>query len=808
MSANNGEIRTQEGEVGPLVLADGGPDGILSNPTQRWRVKLYQLQDGDWNDRGTGLCWGSILGSSATISVQDEVDTDKMLIESSVCSETRYQRHNALIIWKVDDVELALSFQEVLGCITLCEFLVYVHQILDPSVQLLSCSSTADGGADLSELITSRLPPLPTRSNLHHVNELVAQAAETQYGHEALLAYFGSSEYPKHILSLFCSTKADSALSSTDRLDILHGLSSLIKQLLLFGESTLLEALLEDEVFVTVLDILEYDEEFGRKKANYRHFFEKQARFRQVVPIHDENIVEKIKKTFRLQLLKDVVLARLMDDTSFHMISSLIFMNQIEIIVWMQSTPQFSNALFGLYDPKSGDLQETEARDEGLRFTAHLTATSRPFQPAQRVTLYLIMVENGLFSVLNYGLSHSDRHMRNLALEIVGTILEADANVVWLDAAHRYNSRVINSLITIFNTDKDMGLRRQACEALKALLESPPGLPSDPELLFYEESAPALFNGLVNCQLDGGSKRSQYSELALELLGFCLRKRPEETVLLMEELNIFSTIAQLIETPPSKAALLAALRCVRSFLVACTAERAGELVEPSDSDKTCLKQVLKMMVRLGNVNNAVHSGGLELLVMIALSSQDKYAKLRRWLAIQPELPQLDYIPCTRTILASTRLSSSPTRSGVSDEESVPQNAKPGDEETSEDEDFSKKRPVDEADDASDTTPNKRSRESLNSGQKLTPRRSLSLPSATSPPETPPRLSPKTPPPASRRAMRVMSTPPATRQPSTHETLLKLGNDAAPGPGTPRPRERQNLRKRLVAAKKFMLSRNS
>lgn len=776
---DGGSNRNSEGGSRDVQQLEGSRSTLLTNPTQRWRVKLYQLDNGDWNDQGTGLCWGVISDNTATINVEDESESGTMLLEATVASNSRYQRHNALIIWKIDDVELALSFQEVLGCITLCEFLVHVHQSILPSVQLLSCSNTPDGAADLSELITSLLPPLPTQSNLALVNELLAQASETQYGHEAVVAYFTHCDYPRYIVDLFQSTKSNPALSSNERLKILYALSTLVKQILLFGESSLLELFLEDKYFTAALDVMEYDEEFGRKKANYRYFFEKQARFRQVVPINDEVIVEKIQKTFRLQLLKDVVLARLMDDTSFHMISSLIFLNQIDIIVWMQSTPEFSNALFGLFDAKNGPLEETEARDEGLQFTAHLTATSRPFQPTQRVTLYLIMVENGLFSVLNYGLAHSNRQMRNLALDIVGTILEADANVVWVDSAHRYNAPVINGLMNIFNNDNDPRLRRQACDALKALLESPIGPASEPEVLFYEETAPVLFEGIVK-RYSEDPKSAHYFELALELLGFCLRKRPSPTTAIIENLDLFGIVSQLIASPPSKSTLLASLRCVRKFLIAADADKVMLLTPPDG----CLSQVLKTMVSLGNVNNAVHSSGLELLMMISPSTEDKFARLRRWLATQPELAQLSYIPCTHTIVVSPL---EPASNG----------------ETSEDEDLPKKRPVEEE----QITPSKRVRDSKASrlsNPQASPRRSHSLPITSSPPETPPRLSPETPSP--RRAVRIMSTPPATRQASTHETMLKMGSDDVPGPGTPRPRERQNLQKRLVAAKKFMLNR--
>ena len=59
------------------------------------------------------------------------------------------------------------------------------------------------------------------------------------------------------------------------------------------------------------------------------------------VPLRDETIQKKIHHTYRLQFLKDVVLARAIDDSTFNVLNSCILFNQIDIINHVQNDPAF-----------------------------------------------------------------------------------------------------------------------------------------------------------------------------------------------------------------------------------------------------------------------------------------------------------------------------------------------------------------------------------------------------------------------------------------------------------------------------------
>jgi hypothetical protein len=58
-------VEDLEGELQPLRMAQaGGP--THSPPNDKRRVKVYELRDGDWFDRGTGFCKAEYLVVSFT----------------------------------------------------------------------------------------------------------------------------------------------------------------------------------------------------------------------------------------------------------------------------------------------------------------------------------------------------------------------------------------------------------------------------------------------------------------------------------------------------------------------------------------------------------------------------------------------------------------------------------------------------------------------------------------------------------------------------------------------------------------------
>jgi protein phosphatase-4 regulatory subunit 3 len=91
------------------------------------------------------------------------------------------------------------------------------------------------------------------------------------------------------------------------------------------------------------------DPDFPAYKANYREFLRKTTKFHHPIPVRDALIQRKVHHTYRLQFLKDVVLARALDDSTFNVLNSFIIFNQIDIIAYVQHDPTFLKDIVRLF---------------------------------------------------------------------------------------------------------------------------------------------------------------------------------------------------------------------------------------------------------------------------------------------------------------------------------------------------------------------------------------------------------------------------------------------------------------------------
>src|ERR1700722_14322501 len=91
------------------------------------------------------------------------------------------------------------------------------------------------------------------------------------------------------------------------------------------------------------------DPEFPAHKANYRDFLQQTSLFHSPIPIRDPSVQRKVHHTYRLLFLKDVVLARALDDSTFNVLNSCIIFNQIDIITHVQNDVQFLQDIVDLF---------------------------------------------------------------------------------------------------------------------------------------------------------------------------------------------------------------------------------------------------------------------------------------------------------------------------------------------------------------------------------------------------------------------------------------------------------------------------
>ncbi|KAL2864751.1 component of IIS longevity pathway SMK-1-domain-containing protein [Aspergillus lucknowensis] len=430
-------------------------------PSDRKRVKVYELKENDWFDRGTGFCTGRILDDEPRIFVESEDKPIRILLETKISKDGGYQKQqDTLIVWtEPNQTDMALSFQEAEGCAVIWNFVNSVQQ------HLLTLAAADDALSDDLERIQPVVLPAAELANLPEIDHLMRAASITQAGRDALSKCVIRDEYIHKLLPLV--TVAEDLESLTD----LHRLCNIMKSLILLNDTTIIETVVTDPIILGVVGALEYDPEFPTHKANHRQYLSDKSRYKEVVPIRDATIRRKIRYTWRLQYLKDVVLARILDDPTFSVLNSMIFYNQVDIVNHIQSDGLFLKELFSVFDPRSADAKRKE---DAVQFLHQCASIAKNLQVPERATLFGNLISHGLFAVIAFAIKHPNPAIRTTGIDILVALLDHDPIMMrsyMLKAVNEKKTPLTDTLIDLLHTEVDLGVKNQLTDAIKVLLD-------------------------------------------------------------------------------------------------------------------------------------------------------------------------------------------------------------------------------------------------------------------------------------------------------------------------------------------------
>ena len=198
------------------------------------------------------------------------------------------------------------------------------------------------------------------------------------------------------------------------------------------------------------------------------------SRFKEVVPIEDQEVKQKIHMTWRLLYLKDVVLARILDDPTFSVLNSLIFFNHVDIVNHLQSNSTYLMELFGIVDnPDSTPKRRKDAVD----FVQTCCSIAKNLQPPARSQLYTNFLSHGLLPVITFALTSQEASMRVAGTDILVAMIDHDSNLVRGSITKQPGKKIptplMQTLITLLLTEGDPGVKAQVADAIKILLEPP-----------------------------------------------------------------------------------------------------------------------------------------------------------------------------------------------------------------------------------------------------------------------------------------------------------------------------------------------
>jgi protein phosphatase-4 regulatory subunit 3 len=412
---------------------------------------------------------------------------------------------------------------------------------------------------------------VPRLGNLHEVEHQMRNLATTQHGKEALSKYVITEDYIQKLIPLVEMAEDMEDLSS------LHRLCNIMKTLILLNDNLIIELAVTDELILGVVGALEYDPDFPSHKANHRHWLGKEGRYKEVVRIDDDQIRKKIHSTYRLQYLKDVVLARILDDPTFSVLNSMIFYNQVEIIQHLQTNPAFLKELFGIFAPHETDQ---ERKKEAVLFIQQCCAIAKNLQQPARQQLYNNFLGHGLLSVITFALRHTDVGVRVGATDVLVSMIDHDPQMIRQTILRQISEKqtpLTDSLIDLLLVEADLGVKAQIADAIKVLLDPgsqhgpmdsagkmngeyggrmrPQPDPQQAEFVkdFYDDSAKKLFKPLVDLK-DREDMNFSVHQVSLfiyliEILCFFVRQHTHHSKYFVLSEKLGQRIAQLLSSP-------------------------------------------------------------------------------------------------------------------------------------------------------------------------------------------------------------------------------------------------------------------
>ena len=256
---------------------------LMTPPTyDKKRVKVYELKNNDWFDRGTGFCTGRIVnvrdegvqglrappldsgqhvadllgGDESRILVEAEDQPDRLLLETKISKDDGYQKQqDTLIVWtESNGTDMALSFQEAEGCAAIWDFVSQVQQ------HLLSLGGPDDALSDdamegfRENPAAAFVLPQPEISNLAEIENSMRSVASTTTGREALSRFVMNEDYIRKLTSLV------EIAEDLESLKDLHILCNIMKLLILLNDSAVIEHVVNENVVFGVIGALECED--------------------------------------------------------------------------------------------------------------------------------------------------------------------------------------------------------------------------------------------------------------------------------------------------------------------------------------------------------------------------------------------------------------------------------------------------------------------------------------------------------------------------------------------------------------------
>jgi protein phosphatase-4 regulatory subunit 3 len=448
----------------------------------------------EWEDKGTGhvRCVFINKREGPCIVFKSEVN-DSEILRSKISPEDRYHKQETLIVWNepVDStsdegVDLALSFQYQIGCTEVWDEICELQQhLLNP-------------GFDLDQLLKYQESELPSAKNftlpattMGNIDEIFSVLNEhvTPPEKQHLANLMIKDQYISKLVDLW--KRVQDMESEEYYLKMYH----IFKDIVLLNNVTLLEQVVASNHVIDIMSALEHDPDHHIDSVKHSEFLLNQVKYKSIIPFNDINLENKIHQTYRLQYLKDVALARTLDEATFATINTLICVNNIQIISEVSGKEDLLLELLEKF--KSLKIDSDQMKDH-LLFVAEMCDLMKNLDPKRKAAYYQFIMKNDILSILQKTIVSTTTNIRMTSVQILLHISEHDSSLLRSHLLNQTDTSFLSLLIKRTDVDTETGVKILLFDVLKHLCDSAnlDGMNLTFVSLFYQKLAPMLFSPL------------------------------------------------------------------------------------------------------------------------------------------------------------------------------------------------------------------------------------------------------------------------------------------------------------------------
>lgn len=285
---------------------------------------------------------------------------------------------------------------------------------------------------------------------------------------ELLFNAIGFAKTKKNNNSSANTSIRDIKLPQMENLSIIF---TIFKNMLLLSDKELIEQLLSNDLHLITFGALDHDFEIQKpmKTIKHRDYYEGNVKFRNILNISNEDILNIIHLNYRLNYLRDTVITGFMTDNLKSILTMMIASNNRCIVIFFLSNKEYLYQLINQLKIKRSYFKwDLIIAKNACKFIIELLHCSKDSIDLNKINQ--VLCEYGLLNQIENLLSHPIRtEFKGLLAEIIFDIYNEQPQLIQDQIIHHLSNKFLSILFEYVFTQNNINLKYELSSMINSL---------------------------------------------------------------------------------------------------------------------------------------------------------------------------------------------------------------------------------------------------------------------------------------------------------------------------------------------------